>query len=98
MLQSDLQSRAQAELDSVAWTERLPTFEDRSRLPFLDALCKETQRWRPVAPLGMLMVTTSSDDYPWSIHSSFSSALPHSVVDDNVYEGFFIPKGAPFSQ
>lgn len=72
VLRPDLQSRAQAELDAVTGRERLPTFEDRPRLPFVDALCKETQRWRPVTPL----------------------ALPHSVTEDNVYEGFFIPKGA----
>lgn len=41
-------------------------------------------------------VTVTSDDYPGSINISFSSALPHSVTEDNVYEGFFIPKGAPF--
>ena len=75
MLQSDLQSRAQAELDSVTGTERLPTFEDRSRLPFLDALCKETQRWRPVTPLGMSMVT--SDDYPGA---SIRPSLQHFLI------------------
>ena len=41
-------------------------------------------------------VTVTSDDYPGSINISFSSALPHSVTEDNVYEGFFIPKGALF--
>ena len=67
VLRPDLQSRAQAELDSVTGRERLPTFEDRPRLPFIDALCKETQRWRPVTPLGMSIV--ASDDYPGaSIH------------------------------
>ncbi|KAF8257685.1 cytochrome P450 [Lactarius quietus] len=72
VLRLDLQTRAQAELDAVTGRERLPTFADRASLPFVDALCKETQRWRPVTPL----------------------ALPHSVTEDNVYEGYFIPKGA----
>ena len=52
VLRPDLQARAQAELDAATGRERLPTFEDRPMLPFVDALCKETQRWRLVTPLG----------------------------------------------
>ena len=38
--------RAQAELDSVlgAGPARFPTFEDRPKLPFIDALFSETMR------------------------------------------------------
>ena len=43
---------AQQELDAVTGRERLPTFEDRPRLPFVDAVCKEVLRWRPVTPIG----------------------------------------------
>jgi hypothetical protein len=43
---------AQRELDAVTMRERLPTFEDRPRLPFVDAICKEVKRWRPAVPLG----------------------------------------------
>jgi cytochrome P450 len=53
MLSPDIQKRAQAELDSVIGRARLPTFEDRPRLPFVDAVCREVLRWRPVAPLGV---------------------------------------------
>ncbi|KAI0302458.1 cytochrome P450 [Multifurca ochricompacta] len=70
LLHPDLQTTAQRELDAVTGRERLPTFEDRSKLPFVDAVCKEVLRWRPVGPLG----------------------LPHSTTEDDVYEGFFIPK------
>jgi cytochrome P450 len=48
----NIQKKAQTELDSVVGRERLPTFEDRPRLPLIDALCKEVMRWRPVTPLG----------------------------------------------
>jgi cytochrome P450 len=51
-LSPDIQKRAQAELDSVIGRERLPTFEDRPKLPFVDAVCREILRWRPVAPVG----------------------------------------------
>jgi len=52
LLYPDIQKKAQAELDSVIGRERLPTFEDRPNLPFIDAVCKEVLRWRPVTPLG----------------------------------------------
>lgn len=48
----DIQKKAHDELDSVIGRERFPTFEDRPRLPFIDAVCKEALRWNPVTPLG----------------------------------------------
>jgi cytochrome P450 len=46
--------RAQAELDGVlgAGPARFPTFEDRPRLPYVDALFSETLRWGVPVPLG----------------------------------------------
>ena len=52
LLYPGVQKKAQDELDIVTGRERLPTFEDRPRLPFVDAVCKEVLRWRPVTPLG----------------------------------------------
>ncbi|KAF8523756.1 cytochrome P450 [Hysterangium stoloniferum] len=43
------QLTAQEELDAVIGPNRLPSFEDRSRLPFVVALCKEVLRWHPLA-------------------------------------------------
>lgn len=43
---------AQEELDRVVGPDRLPTFEDEERLPYIRAMVKETLRWRPVAVLG----------------------------------------------
>ncbi|KAJ7586754.1 cytochrome P450, partial [Mycena floridula] len=45
--------RAQAELDDVVGDQRLPTFDDRPLLPYINALMKEATRWMPVAPLGL---------------------------------------------
>jgi len=53
LLHPDAQKKAQDEIDAVVGRERLPTFEDRPRLPFVDAMCKEVLRWRPVNPLGV---------------------------------------------
>jgi len=52
LLYPDMQKKAQVELDSVIGRERLPTFNDRPYLPFIDAVCKEVLRWYPVTPLG----------------------------------------------
>ena len=51
-LYPDIQKKAQEELDALTERERLPTFEDRPRLSFVDAVCKEVLRWNPVGPLG----------------------------------------------
>ncbi|KAJ3546791.1 hypothetical protein NMY22_g1911 [Coprinellus aureogranulatus] len=82
----EVRKRIQDELDSLlldhdksasGWitgkrTLRLPTFEDQDKLPLLMAAVMESQRWGPVAPIG----------------------VPHSATEDDVYNGYFIPKGA----
>ncbi|KAJ7685994.1 cytochrome P450 [Mycena rosella] len=67
----EIQAKAQAEIDAVVGQNRLPTFEDRDSLPFIEAVCKELYRWLPIVPL----------------------AVPHRAMQDDVYEGYFIPKG-----
>lgn len=47
----DVQKRAQAELDRLIGNDRLPTFDDREQLPYINALVKETLRWNPAIPL-----------------------------------------------
>lgn len=61
LLSPDVQTIAQEELDAVTRRERLPTLEDRSRLPYVDAVCKEVMRWRPVAPIGEWLPSTCLD-------------------------------------
>jgi len=53
-LYPDVQKQAQAELDSVLSRDRLPTFDDKPRLPYIEAMCKELLRWRVVTPLGIV--------------------------------------------
>ncbi|KAI9434735.1 cytochrome P450, partial [Russula earlei] len=45
-----VQRRAQEELDVAIGRDRLPTFDDRKRLPYLEAFCKELLRWRMAVP------------------------------------------------
>jgi cytochrome P450 len=54
VLYPDVQRRAQAEIDSVVGGDRLPTFEDRASLPYVESVLRETLRWHPVGPLGNL--------------------------------------------
>ena len=49
-----VQRQAQAELDVVIGRDRLPTFDDRPRLPYIEALCRELLRWQMVAPMGTI--------------------------------------------
>jgi cytochrome P450 len=68
----DVQHKAQEEIDRVVGIGRLPSFQDRNELPYIDAIVKEVLRWHPVAPMG----------------------LPHMTTEDDVCEGYLIPKGA----
>ncbi|OJI97944.1 hypothetical protein ASPVEDRAFT_37406 [Aspergillus versicolor CBS 583.65] len=68
----DIQKKAQEELDRVIGPNKLPSFADRSRLPYIEAVVKESLRWHPVAPMG----------------------IPHMCTEDDVYEGYLIPKGS----
>ena len=56
LLNPDVQVRAQAEIDLIVGTERLPVFEDRPSLPYIEAVLRETLRWHPVTPLGKSLV------------------------------------------
>ncbi|KAF9021947.1 cytochrome P450 [Hymenopellis radicata] len=66
-----IQAKAQAEIDAVIGNDRLPTFEDRDSLVYVEALVREVLRWHGPFPLG----------------------VPHSSTEDDVYNGYFIPKG-----
>ncbi|KAF9011912.1 cytochrome P450 [Cyathus striatus] len=58
----DVMRKAQAELDSVVGSERMPDFEDKGSLPYVRALINETLRWRPVAVLGGTPHAVMADD------------------------------------
>jgi len=58
-----VQKRARAELDLVVGRDRLPTFDDRPRLSYIEAICKEVVRWQLVAPLGIPHASTEDSIY-----------------------------------
>ncbi|CAL1703243.1 unnamed protein product [Somion occarium] len=59
----DVQKKAQAELERVIGSDRLPSLDDRPNLPYVEAVLKELLRWHPVIPLALPHATATSDEY-----------------------------------
>jgi len=53
VLYPEVQRKAQAEVDSVVGKDRLPSFQDRESLPYVEAVVKELYRWLPIVPLAV---------------------------------------------
>ena len=51
-LYPEVQKKAQAEIDAVVGSNRLPDFNDRPSLPYINAVVKESSRWNLAVPLG----------------------------------------------
>ncbi|KAI6035508.1 cytochrome P450 [Pisolithus orientalis] len=60
-LYPEAQKKAQAEIDAVVGSDRLPTFADRESLPYAEALVKEVLRWCPVVPIVVPHRVTADD-------------------------------------
>ncbi|KAJ6502263.1 cytochrome P450 [Mycena sanguinolenta] len=71
-LHPEVQAKAQAELDAVVGNHRLPSYDDRESLPYINAIAKEVFRFHPAGPMG----------------------LPHLATEDDIHNGYLIPKGA----
>ncbi|KAI0205339.1 cytochrome P450 oxidoreductase [Astrocystis sublimbata] len=57
----EVQSRAQAEIDAIFGEDASPTWNDFSRLPYINMIIKESHRWRPVTPLGVPHAVAEDD-------------------------------------
>ncbi len=53
VIHPEIQAKAQAEIDAVVGKNRLPNFEDRPHLPYVEAILLETLRWNPALPMGV---------------------------------------------
>lgn len=52
-LYPDVQKLAQAGIDNVVGRDRLPSVNDRERMPYMSAFIKEVLRWAWTGPLGL---------------------------------------------
>ncbi|KAF9468660.1 cytochrome P450 [Collybia nuda] len=59
----DVQRKGQAEIDAVIGSSRLPGYGDRSSLPYINGIVKETMRWQLVSPLGFGHMCSNDDEY-----------------------------------
>jgi cytochrome P450 len=59
----DIQCIAQREIDCVIGENRLPTFDDRASLPYIEAIYRELLRFAPPVPLCIPHSTTEDDHY-----------------------------------
>ncbi|KAF9025348.1 cytochrome P450 [Hymenopellis radicata] len=61
VLYPEAQAKAQADIDRVIGTDRLPTPDDRPDLPCVDNIVHEIARWNPILPLGIPHVSLEDD-------------------------------------
>ena len=90
MLNPSVQRKAQEEIDRVVGADRLPKSEDRPNLPYVNAIVKETMRWNPPVPLGKFLLLYIA----WVLGWPYFLGIPHAPLEDDLYQGYIIPKGS----
>lgn len=63
ILHPEVFAKAQAEIDRVVGTDRLPDFQDRTSLPYVESLVKEVYRWHCPVPLAVPHRSIKDDQY-----------------------------------
>ncbi|PNY29093.1 O-methylsterigmatocystin oxidoreductase [Tolypocladium capitatum] len=63
ILHPEVQTKAQRIIDEVVGRNRLPNFQDRPHLPYIDLVVQETLRWCPVSPIGVPHRSLKDDVY-----------------------------------
>ncbi|KAF9260418.1 cytochrome P450 [Marasmius fiardii PR-910] len=83
----EVQARAQRELEEVIGS-RLPEFNDRGNLPYIDAILSETLRWNPVTPLAVPHRSVNDDVYEGLLIPGGSTVVANAwavVHDESLY-------------
>ncbi|KAH7877875.1 cytochrome P450 [Lentinula edodes] len=71
-----IQQKAQAELDRVC-PDRLPTFDDRKNLPYIEAIAIEVGRWHPGVPQGIAHRLEKDDEFEGQFLPKGSLVIPN---------------------
>ncbi|KAI1875920.1 uncharacterized protein JN550_001416 [Neoarthrinium moseri] len=85
----DVQKKAKEEIDRVTGGTRLPSFQDRESLPYVDAVVKEALRWSCIAPLCLPHATDEDDEFQGYRIPKGSIIVPvirRFAFDKDVYE------------
>ncbi|KAJ3732139.1 cytochrome P450 [Lentinula guzmanii] len=76
-LYPDVQRRAQSEIDNIVGKDRFPTFEDRHKLPYVQAIVREVLRWRPIGPIGFPRSCLQDNYYGGHLIEAGSIVVPN---------------------
>ncbi|KAF8885565.1 cytochrome P450 [Gymnopilus junonius] len=63
VLYPSVQAQAQEEIDESIGRDRLPNFNDRPNLPYIEGVLQETYRWNNTAPTGIPHCSMEDDIY-----------------------------------
>lgn len=88
ILHPDVQKEAQQSIDRICHG-RLPDFSDSVSLPYIHAVLKELLRWHPVVSLSKRIQSIEP-----SMTNRGPVDLAHVSTQDDVYNGYYIPKGS----
>ncbi|CCM01420.1 uncharacterized protein FIBRA_03471 [Fibroporia radiculosa] len=77
VLHRDVFLKAQAEVDRVTGGSRLPDFDDRDSMPYLECVLKEVYRWGCPLPLGVPHRLTEDDEYDGHHLPAGSTIIPN---------------------
>lgn len=91
MVYPEVQAKAQAEIDRVIGRDRLPTLDDRQDLLYIERIVWESLRWNPGE--SFLLVYTQKVEERRPFLAVTPMGIARSVVEDDEYRGYRIPKG-----
>ena len=74
----EIQKKAQEEIDAVVGNTRLPDYDDRPSLPYIEAVYREVLRIDPPAPTGVPHAATEDDYYKGYFIPKGTFILPNS--------------------
>ncbi|KAI3601323.1 cytochrome p450 [Moniliophthora roreri] len=88
ILHPEYQERAHQEIISAVGKDRLPEYQDRDSLPFVECIFQETLRWHPVVPLCVPHRSLADDMYKGMLIPKGTIMIPNIYGmsrDKNIY-------------
>jgi cytochrome P450 len=73
----DIQKKAQDEIDKIVGSNRLPSFADKSSMPYVSCIVWECLRWNAAVPIPTPRTVTEDDEYDGYRIPQGSTILPN---------------------